>query len=178
MQLVQYVKVFRSYMGKHRDNTTQLDVKGMTEGKEIDFKKILCGIPSSQVPGSNVIVYTTGNRPMEMKFSYPASQDKVLCERKYFVTNIRYQLQCRNGWATILDPIDDITMCHEVAFENDDDNDIEGYRLAWIVRWVNGKQDYFVDTSGLRRTARMMEVYGDDIRVDDAYPDRVRDILS
>ena len=48
-------------------------------------------------------------------------------------------------------------------------------RLAWIVRWVNGKQDYFVDTSGLRRTARMMEVYGDDIRVDDAYPDRVRE---
>ncbi len=96
------------------------------------------------------------------------------------MTNIRYQLQCRNGWATILDPINDIIiiMCHEVVFENYDDNDIEGYRLAWIVRWVNGKQDYFVDTSGLRRTARMMEVYGDDIRVDDAYPDRVRDILS
>jgi hypothetical protein len=97
---------------------------------------------------------------MEMKFSYPASQDNMLCEQKYFVSNIRYQLQCRNGWATILDPIDDITMCHEVGFENDDDNDIEGYRLTWIVRWVNSKQDYFVDTSGMRRTARMMEVYG------------------
>jgi hypothetical protein len=104
--------------------------------------------------------------------------DFVLPIVLHIVSNNRYQLQCRNGWATILDPIDDIIMCHDVVFENDDDNDIEGYRLAWIVRRVNGKQDYFVDTSGLRRTARMMEVYGDDIRVDDAYPDRVRDILS
>jgi hypothetical protein len=77
MQLVQYVKVFRSYMGKHRENTTQLDVKGMTEGKEIDFEKILCGIPSSQVPGSNDIVYTTGNSPMEMKS--PILQVKTKC---------------------------------------------------------------------------------------------------
>ena len=77
MQLVEYVKVFRSYMGKHRDNTTQLDMKGMIEGKEIDFEKVLCGIPSSQVLRSKVIVYITGNRPMEMKFSYPAIQDNI-----------------------------------------------------------------------------------------------------
>ena len=69
-------------------------------------------------------------------------------------------------------------MCHAVVFENDDDNDIDGYRMVWIVRLVNSKQDYFVDTSGLRRTARMTEVYGDDIRVDDTYPDSVCDILS
>ena len=43
-----------------------------------------------------------------------------------------------------------------------------------LVQYVKVFRSYM----GKHRDNRMMEVYGDDIRVDDAYPDRVRDILS
>ena len=38
-------------------------------------------------------------------------------------------------------------------------------------------QNFFVDSSRLRRTGEMMENYGGDERVDDRYRERMRDIL-
>ena len=68
-------------------------------------------------------------------------------------------------------------MYHDVVFLSEDEADVEGYRVCWVFRWLSTPQDFFVETSGLRRTMEMMKKYGDDIRVDDRYPERVRDIL-
>ena len=48
-----------------------------------------------------------------------------------------------------------------------DEVDVEGYRVCWVFRWLRTPQDFFVETSGLRRTKEMMKKYGDAIRVDD-----------
>ena len=97
--------------------------------------------------------------------------------KHHFVSNIQFQFHCGDGWVTILDPIDDLLMCHDLVFLNQDDCDVEGYRVAWVFRWLANAQDFFVDSSGLRRTGEMMENYGGDERVDDKYPERMRDIL-
>ena len=68
-------------------------------------------------------------------------------------------------------------MYHEVVFLNEDEGDIEGYRVCWVFRWLSTPQDFFVKTSGLRRTSEMMEKYGDDVTVDSRFPERARDIL-
>jgi hypothetical protein len=84
-----------------------------------------------------------------------------------------------DGWLTVLDPIDDLLMCHDVKFKiSNPQDDVEGYRVAWIMRWLGQPQDFFVETSGMRRTQDMLRLQGDRQRVDDMFPERVRDILS
>ncbi len=114
---------------------------------------------------------------MKMRFWYSLKPDEVMGDKKYFTTSARFQFACGNGWLTVFDPIDDLLMCHDVVFLSQDEADVEGYRVCWVFRWLRTPQDFFVETSGLRRTKEMMKKYGDDIRVDDRYPERVRDIL-
>lgn len=178
VQCLSYYQAFRSKMGKHRDNFSQHDVRRVVGGGDIvDDNRIVGGIKNSTVFGSCVLVYSTGNRPMKMRFWYSSKPDEVMGDKKYFTTSARFQFACGNGWLTVLDPIDDLLMCHDVVFLSEDEADVEGYRVCWVFRWLRTPQDFFVDTSGLRRTKEMMEKYGDDIRVDDRYPERVRDIL-
>ena len=77
----------------------------------------------------------------------------------------------------MLDPIDDLLMYHDVVFLSQDETDIEGYCVAWVFRWLTTAHDFFVETSGLRRTESMMQIHGEKNRVDDKFPERVRDIL-
>jgi hypothetical protein len=76
------------------------------------------------------------------------------------------------------DPSDDSSI-ESVYVGRTGREDPSHYTTYWLLvfRWLRTPQDFFVDTSGLRRTKEMMEKYGDDIRVDDRYPERVRDIL-
>ena len=64
-----------------------------------------------------------------------------------------------------MDPLDDLLMCHDLVFLNQDDCNVEGYHVAWVFRWLSNAQDFFVDSSGLRRTGEMMEKYGGNKRM-------------
>ncbi len=50
-----------------------------------------------------------------------------------------------DGWLTVLDPIDDLLMCHDVKFKiSNPQDDVEGYRVAWIMRWLGQPQDFLL----------------------------------
>jgi hypothetical protein len=78
-----------------------------------------------------------------------------------------------DGWVTVLDPIYDILMYHSISmsFDNSSKNDVEGYRIAWIMRWLSQIHDYFVDTCGLRRTQAMLNLYGQPRTCDSQFPE-------
>jgi hypothetical protein len=181
LQIQTYYATFLSEIEKHRDNNSQKDLVRIINGgtAEVPNKKY-GAMKNSQIFASNVIVYTTGNRPMTMSFWYSRTPEELTLDRGiHYRTNEDFQFQCMDGWLTVLDPIDDLLMCHDVKFKiSNPQDDVEGYRVAWIMRWLGQPQDFFVETSGMRRTQDMLRLQGDRRRVDDMFPERVRDILS
>jgi hypothetical protein len=172
-------------MGKHRDNFTKDDLKTIYEGGSLLHINRKCkGAINSQVPGTNVIVFTRGNRPMSIQFSFPPSFSHLQCSRDSYVTTPAHQFELNDGWISILDPIDDILMVHEVYFVNDAKYNLNeknsSYRISWVMRWLSVTQDYFTKTCGLRRTETMLrnDLVRTSPRVDDMYPSFVRDIYS
>lgn len=76
-------------------------------------------------------VYTNGNAPMTMVWSFPAD---VSFGPDQDVKQYSYNMELKNGYLTIVDSLDDTNMCHGVKFEDltleymvekddDDDND-------------------------------------------------------
>jgi hypothetical protein len=169
MQVLFYYGLFNSKMGKHRDNYDKRNLNQLLQGKDLipknDHWK---GAKNSQVHGSNVLVYTTGNRPMIFQFSFPKSMKNLSDSRDKYVTDAKFQFELSNGWISILDPIDDIRGVHEIYGK---DNRKDTYRVAWVMRWLGVTQHYFVETSGLVRTDKMLKHVDEmSIKVDDRYP--------
>ena len=73
LQYVDYAATLDCNMGMHRDNNTKQGLVRMQQGlpPHEDQARIYAGVPNSQVVGSCVYVYTTGNAPMKMVWSFP-----------------------------------------------------------------------------------------------------------
>ncbi len=123
---------------------------------------------NSQLLASNVIVYITSNRPMTMTFWCAGRPDELTLDREmyYRTNNEDFQFQCMDIWLTVLDPIVDLLLCHDVKFKDKHQDDVEGYHVAWIMRWLGQPQDFFVETSGMHRTQDMLYRQGNRQRVD------------
>ena len=83
---------------------------------------------------------------------------------------------------TVLDPIDDLLMTHELFFSNEADEDHSkknsDYRLAWVMRWLEVVEDFYVDTCGMRLSKDLEKHYGKNETVDSKFPDYVRGIFT
>jgi hypothetical protein len=174
-----YFTLLETMMNKHKDNCCPQELEKIIGGKfDSSAPRPTRGTFQSQVPGTNVILFSAGgNRPMTLKLWYPSRHNKLAC-REAVESNTRLQFPLGDGWITVLDPIDDILMFHSVFFAESSRHDTEGFRVAWVMRWLAQTQDYFVDTCGLRRTKAMMDKYGHQTTCDSKYPESKRNIFS
>jgi hypothetical protein len=174
-----YFTLLETMMNKHKDNCCPQELEKIIGGKfDSSAPRPTRGTFQSQVPGTNVILFSAGgNRPMTLKLWYPSRHNKLAC-REAVESNTRLQFPLGDGWITVLDPIDDILMFHSVFFADSSRHDTEGFRVAWVMRWLAQTQDYFVDTCGLRRTKAMMDKYGHQTTCDSKYPETKRNIFS
>jgi hypothetical protein len=180
-----YFCLLESAIEKHKDNCVPEELENILQG-EFDPsapRPSKCTF-QSQTPGTNVILFSFGgNRPMTFKLWYPSRHNKI-GRREATSSNITMQFPLGDGWITVLDPIDDILMYHSVFFECNGSgtagskHDTTGYRVAWVMRWLQQPQDFFVDTCGLRRNRAMMKKYGHQKTCDSQYPETIRNIFS
>ena len=182
-QFLNYVGVLNCYMGDHRDNYTDGNISNLISGGSPIQRKPRKGQKNSQVDGSSVVIFSKGNRPMEIVFSYGATPDHLGDKRDDYVTSISYQMKCGDGWITVLDPIDDLLMRHRLQWvvkcevgEYPAMN--QSYRFAWVIRWLGETADFFVNTCGMRLSAAMEEHYKNVDKVDDKYPHLIRGIFT
>ena len=66
-----YYTAFKGAMGRHRDNFKSQDLVSYYASKD---PSVLTTSKHAQVPNSSVMIFTTGNAPMTLKLSYPASR--------------------------------------------------------------------------------------------------------
>ena len=102
-------------MGQHRDNSYANFIKDTIAGESSKLE----GHPSgggenSQVVGSNVLVLT-----MEKTHEFDIQVSKKgenTDQKKSYITSPRHQFVCSNLTISVLDPIDDILMTHQLIF--------------------------------------------------------------
>jgi hypothetical protein len=145
-----------------------------------DQARVYAEAPNSQVVGSCVYVYTTGNAPMRMVWSFPdISYGPDQNVKKYIEVDC-FLMELCNGYLTIVDSLDDDNMCHGVRFEKmtleyivekDDDDDRKPaakprgddlitdfrHRRAVIIRRMENVQSNFVDSSRIKLNTAMRE---------------------
>ena len=178
MQVCVYHGLLKSSMGQHRDNYDKAGLARMRAGlPPYDKDKMYAGVKNSQVHGTNVIVYTMGNSPMEMVFSCPNINYGIDQNTDKYITVKCYSIKCREGHLSILDPLDDVMMCHGVKFEAltleyivterdgiDSNSDVENaescgtdlrFRVAFVMRTLENVQEFYVDTSTIRLSDEM-----------------------
>eukprot|EP00956_Cyclotella_meneghiniana_P015465 scaffold23749_cov72-Cyclotella_meneghiniana.AAC.2 len=153
-----YHSVLGKYMGDHKDNFGPSAIKRLCDGDTPYVEgATVGGCKNSQVIGSSVIIYTRGNRPMNFIFKYASLGKPVTQSRSDYITSPSYQIRMGDGWITVLDPMDDMLMLHTVVFDDDDEGQPDGYRIAYVYRNLHVKKDFYVDTSTIRRDGNMMK---------------------
>ena len=182
--LLIYLGVVKTVMARHRDNFKSTNIAKLKKGLSPENSGTYKGSRNSQVDTSSVIIFSKGNRPMVIRMSYGATPDHLGDKREDYVTSFAYQMTCADGWITVLDPLDDLMMRHELEFavETTEEDEYpplnECYRDAWVIRWLKEEADFFVDTCGLRISEEMEEDYGKDISIDEEFPHYVRGIFT
>ena len=112
-------------MGRHRNNYTVDALKSMIDGEDPVKKKTYLGMENSQVHGTSVVIFTLGNCPMRLIFSYP-DMTKGGMKQSYskYVTSESFKCTMAPGYITILVILDDMCMYHEVTFEGVEFDDV------------------------------------------------------
>lgn len=132
-QIMIYYSIFNGAMEPHRDNSTTKDLERLASGMELgDNGHPSAGSDNSQIVGSNVLVYTTGNAPQTFTLKFP-KKTKYFGNRNTYVTTSSFQFQCGDGTVSVLDPIDDLLMTHSVHFEKKLLDDVEAKKkdIEW-----------------------------------------------
>ena len=138
-------------MGGHKDNFGGTAMKRLCDGDTPFINgATVGGCENSQVMGSSVMTFTRGNCPMTFMFKYASLGKPVTQAKSNYVTFPSYQMRMKEGWITVMDPIDDLLMLHSVVFDEDDG-------LPDVYRNLNVSNDFYVDTSTIRRDKRMMK---------------------
>ena len=165
MQYVVYNDVQEVHMGMHRDNSKRRALDRMRSGQvPFDDNEMYAGVRNSQARGSNVIVYTMCDSPMEMIFAYPNPEYEVTQDIKNYIRHPCFSFKLGDGYLCVLDPIDDLLMLHGVVWE---DLELVGVtakdgvkcrnRVAFVMRRCESMKDFYTDTSTIRLDAEMMK---------------------
>ena len=97
----------------YRANFSSHNIKKIISGAPISLNgHPYTGAKNSQIVGSNVLVYTEGNRPQTFSLQYPS--DNYLQDHKHYKVLPLFQISCGQGTISALDPVDNLLMTHNV----------------------------------------------------------------
>lgn len=150
-QILFYYGLLKSKIGYHRDNSNIEFIKNVVKGNNPS----LDGHPSgggenSQMVGSNVLILTIGNKPMNFVFKFP-TLGNLTGGKKTYKTSPKHQFTCENMTISVLDPVDDIIMIHGASFSyNTRECQTCWYRIGYCFRWLQSYKDFYVDTCTMR----------------------------
>ena len=134
-QLILYYCLFNSRMGRHRDNYTVRHLRAQLAGDESEGTSTHAGMENSQRLGSDVLLYSAGNTPMEFALSFPPCNSLDVGIHQYIKRNI-FTPQLGPGTLMVFKDIDDQFFCHEASFNAyRQELTPAGYRACFAFRW-------------------------------------------
>ena len=129
------------------------------------------GVENSQVEATNVIGISFGNAPMMMEFSFldPTKELEQSRDEDYIVIPC-YSFPCAEGYISVLDPMDDLLVCHGVRFVDlrlervitsmetiwEDIPEKLRWRGVIMIRWLSNVQEFYTDTSTMKLDSEML----------------------
>ena len=94
------------------------------------------GQENSQRIGSEVLLYTEGNTPMDFALSFPPLDDQG-CDICNYTTRQAFTISVGKGTLVIFKACDDEFFCHEAEFLRSSlHNNPSGHRLCFVFRWL------------------------------------------
>jgi len=128
-ELLCYYTLFKSCMGRHRDNFNPSDLtEYLATGKD---PRSCSGAKRSQLADSNVLIWSVGDAPMTLHLSFPeriADAGKA----KDYVKHPTLSFQLCGGTLFVFAPLDDLFFCHECRFSAT----TPGHRFSFVYRWL------------------------------------------
>ena len=168
-------------MNPHRDNFLGRDIISVLAGDCLsEMGHPSAGAENSQIVGSNVIVYSEGDTPQTFSLRFPSRHDFLQSRDKYELIP-SFQFQCGKGTVSILDPLDDLLMTHDVCFHQTGNKDCIGYRIGFCLRWLQSERDFYVHTCGMRMDSNALEVVKtrtNYVRAENCYPKNIKHIRT
>ena len=148
VELCLYYTAFKSQMGRHRDNFVSSDLTTYLASRD---SSILNSGQNTQVPNSNVLIWSMGNAPMVLQLSYPA-YGRGAGDRRTYTCHPEFSVPCGDGTLFIFSPLDDLFYAHQACFSDATLVALgdSGYRAAFVMRWLDEA-----------RTARTFHVSGE-----------------
>ena len=162
-QLLLYYQLFRSYIGRHRDNYNHRQYQDVVRGVQTVQELVQAnegnhhgGDANSQVVGTNVLVYTEGDAAMIHAFSFPDSNDLSWDDekRKDYQMHPLFSMRLGRGTLLVFSPIDDLFFCHEAFFPDGEEG---SHRLAFVFRWLGQARDFYDSNHKHKVTAELKE---------------------
>ena len=134
VELCLYYTAFKSQMGRHRDNFVSSDLTTYLASRD---PSILNTGQNSQVPNSNVLIWSMGDAPMVLQLSYPA-YGRNAGDRTTYKCHPEFSVPCDDGTLFVFSPLDDLFYAHQVRFGDATLAVLggSGYRAAFVMRWV------------------------------------------
>ena len=143
-QMMMYYTAFGSSVGRHRDNychnhllhylSSGRDVEACTT---LDSGHTASSDSNSQIPGSDVLIWTDGNAPMDLILSFPDPKN-LEGPRKTYLVHPTFTVSLWAGTLFVFKASDDLFFCHEASFAESilDAIGNAGYRFAYVFRWL------------------------------------------
>ena len=152
------ISIKGSGMDQHRDNWSVDRIKKALEGELLGTEgyAAVAGAENSQIMGSDVVVYTEGDKPQIMALRYP-SRYNLTETRKCYEQLPCLQMECGKGTVSILSALDDFMMTHEVYFKFSDNEPVNVHRFSFAMRWLQSEKDFYVKTCGMRMDKRALQ---------------------
>ena len=122
--------------GRHHDNYTIKYTRARMEGLAGPEGSTSAGQENSQRIGSEVLLYTEGNTPMDFALSFPPLDDQG-CDIANYITRQAFTICVGKGTLVIFKACDDEFFCHEAHFSRSSVRDNpSGHRLCFVFRWL------------------------------------------
>ena len=143
--------LFHSRMGRHRDNFNCGDAAdAFLRGKDVFAASAGHSVSAtgcSQVPLSDVLVYSEGDMSMDVCLTFPLSlTEEDIMNRDSYVCHPKFRIPCGPGTLFVFSFIDDLHFCHEACISGDGagggslvlDDAVanSGCRVAFAFRWL------------------------------------------
>ena len=101
---------------------------------------------------------------MTMTFSYPSPHEPITQGTNSYISKSPvFSMEYGNGYLSVIDDVDDIMMLHDVKFSDTgvkQEEFMEGIRIAWIMRRLENKQLFYVESSTLVQSREQIEKSG------------------
>ena len=146
-----YYTMFKSKIGKHRDNFTgdQLYQYFSTGTHPFDPASTAERAKRGQLQGSDFMIWTMGNAPMVWTVSFPRNRSRH-CVRKTaeYVVHPTFQCEVGNGTLLVFPCFSDLFFAHSAEFSpvGLQVHPRDGYRLSFVFRNVEHKALFDQDT--------------------------------